>query len=343
MIIRTLFFSLVPGLVALGWAYACYAKAYFLYPFLAWHKTNVGQFYLPAAIAALGIVLLINLMVRLKRKYPDGADDISAIFKYGLIPFGGIFLFVNWISTLLITLAVVIIAMSIKAMLRPLVTKAGKKTDSLAVTLIFVYLCALLIIFFAYVGGLWITANKWGYTVRNVVDMRQNKILRDFDDLEALGGNNRVEYAKITNPDLALQMKQTKKFGMGESAYRLTYALLFDQKNPPTDPSTRRFWYFCDNGDCELKNPLYVTIDRCNEGTCPEDFFKVLGYILEKHPGERPRAHPSPMLLSPAPELGFTSEMWRDKIAERLLEVLITQFCFTLGCVALAFVLRKTR
>ncbi len=333
---------MVPGIVAVAWAYASYLWAYFLYPFFAWQNTNAGQ-YLRLAITAVGVALLIYLMVRLKRKYPDSADVTAMVFIGLFIPFGGISLFAEWTYTLLIIPALAIAIMSIKATLVPLIAKAEEKIDSLAVVGILIYLFAAFLCFMVFVGVLWNTASQWAYTARKVVDTRQSKLFGEFGGLEALRGKNRVEYAKITNTDLALDLRRTETFGMGESAYRETYALLFDKKKPYRDVSTWPFWYHCKNGDCELKNPLYVAIDRCDEGTCPQDFFTVLAQILEKKIGEQTPSPAAMLLLSPAPELGFTPEIWRSKIEEGLLAVLIVQLCHTLGCMALAFTVLKTR
>lgn len=334
--------SLLPGPILIAGAVAFYLKTDFIFPHAGWLNSNTGKYYLPAAVLLMSCILITLIALYLRHKKPETGNRAFSLYVF--LPIIAFIVFSDWTSTLLVILFLAtLIALSQMPVFRSLAGDTEEKMKIPGVPGLSGFQAILLLIMIVAGILLFITARSWAYTNRQLADIKARGLYAEITDIETLREDLRIEYARITDPGLTFGYQRTKKFGSGSDAYTVVYAMLVNGKNADRGLAEWPFWYYCGSHACKLKQPLYVAIDRCDDGTeCPADFRTVLRLAFEEKFGAQKVAYPPGLrLLSDAEDLGNTEEDWRAKIRCRLILLAAAQLLYTAVYATLAFRLRK--
>lgn len=321
-------FALMPApLIALG-AVLIHFKTDIAYRLLQSEAAIQGIRYFRIGLFAACVLAITAAVIILRKKKPELGRKPFTLFL--LAPFAGLLTYLSWTPTLLISLVIAaLLVLSQWPLLRDIVSAYQRRQGGFRFLLYFQAATATGLFIFGVM--LWILVRDSAYNNAQWIEIKQKGIYGEFADLDELVENPRIEYALITDPALRFHNIQTHRFGSGEDAYTVTYAMLGNGAADSSDPAHWPLWYYCGSGSCYDKAPLLVNVDHCPDPKdCSEDFAWIIRRVRFRvqNSDTTPPYPPTLRLLSPASDLKLTESQWRGNIrfAANVLGVL--QLCY---------------
>jgi hypothetical protein len=302
------------------------APAIFLGAVLIHFKTDIAYRWLQSESAAhvlryvrsglfLATVIGITITVLVLRKTKPALRK-KVFVLYFLVPVAGFLIYVSWAPTMLICLfALAVLTLTQLPLLRDVISAYQRKRGGFKLLLTLQGTVLFLLLVFGIV--LWVQVRDRAYRNAQWIEIKSKGLYGEFSDLRALAQNPHVEYALITDPALRFHKVESHRFGSGEDAYTVTYAMLSNDDAESLDPAQWPLWYYCGSGGCYDKTPLLVSVDLCpNPKDCGDDFAWVIRRVRFRiqNSDTTPPYPPTLRLLSPAGDLTLTDHEWRSNI-----------------------------
>ncbi len=232
----------------------------------------------------------------------------KAFALYFFVPIAAFLTYVSWAPTLLICLfAFALLTLFQLPLMRDVISAYQRKRGVFKLLLTLQGTALFLLLVFGII--LWVEVRDRAYRNAQWLEIKSKGLYGEFSDLGALAQNPRIEYVLITDPALRFNNAQSHRFGSGEDAYTVTYAMLGNDDAESSDPARWPLWYYCGSGSCYDKTPLLVSVDLCPDPKdCSEDFAWVIRRVRFRiqNSDTTPPYPPTLRLLSPAGDLALS-------------------------------------
>jgi hypothetical protein len=274
---------------------------------------RVLRYVRPCLLAASVLIIAIALFWLRKTKPHLGKKPFALLF---LAPVALFVIYVSWAPTLLIVLAMGgLLFISQLPLMRDVTAAYRRKSRLFNFLLTMQGISLFLFLIFGIV--LWVQVRDRAYRNAQWIEIREKGLYGEFDDIRMLAQSPRIEYALIRDPKMRFEKIESHRFGSGEDAYSVTYAMLSNGDPESVDPANWPLWYYCGSGGCYDKPPLLVNVDLCpNPKDCTDDFAWVIRRVRFRiqNSDTTPPYPPNLRLLSPAGDLALTEQQWQRNI-----------------------------
>lgn len=327
----SILFALMPApVIALG-AVLLHLKTDIAYRWLQTEPAMHALRYVRIGLFAVILLAIVITVTLLRKKKPHLRKKPFAL--YFLVPCAGFVIYVSWAPTLLISLfALGLMTLLQLPLMRDIAAAYKRKRGGFQFLLTLQGIALFLLLIFAIV--LWVQVRDRAYRNAQWLEIKSKGLYAEFDDVADLARHPRIEVALIKDPEMRFHKVQSHRFGSGEDAYNVTYAMLGNNDSESSDPARWPLWYYCGGGGCYDKVPLLVNVDLCPDPKdCHADFAWILRRVRYRiqNSDTTPPYPPTLRLLSPAGDLALSEGEWRANIifaARMILYMQIAYFFF---------------